>query len=191
MLRAMQRGAVKFRARAASLRKHARTRDHSPSRAWLPKIGTYRLLVAVGQPPPDVRRANFGKFVRRALASAKERGLTIATVENKTGISTTTIYRWRNGEWTRDPRPSEVRAFCEGLDINLRSAYDALGWAYEKRAAAPEPDLDPDLKIVARRLADPGVSEEEKRIIRATLQHLANLADQQPPRKRTPRKKTA
>lgn len=186
----MQRGATKFRARAASLRKHARTRDNSPGRAYLSKIGSYRFLVAVGQPSPDVRRLNFGRFVRRAVDGAKERGLTIADVKLKTGIGTTTVYRWINGDWSRDPRPSEVRAFCEGLDVNLRAAYDALGWAYEKRTT-PEPDLDPDLKIVQRRLLDPTVSEEEKRIIRATLQHLANIADRTPPAKRQPRKRTA
>ncbi|WP_197087740.1 site-specific integrase [Micromonospora sp. HK10] len=71
----------------------------------------------------EARRAAFGQFVRRALQDAKDRRITIKEIERRTGVGSTTLYRWRDGDWTADPRPSQVDAFCAGLDIPTAAAY--------------------------------------------------------------------
>jgi len=129
-------------------------------------------------PSPAVRAAKFGRLVDRMLREAKERGMTIADVERATGVSKTTFYRWRDGEWSKDPRPSQVRAFCDGLGVPYEIAYRMLGWA-DTGPPAEEPliDLEPDLREVARRLRDPHVSEAEKQAIRIMIRYLAQRRD--------------
>lgn len=118
----------------------------------------------------EARRAAFGRFVRRALEDAKDRKLTIAEVERRTGVGSTTFYRWRDGEWTKDPRPTQVDAFCEGLDIPTTAAYRALGWGSDgKPSAEPDAVFDPELRAVQRILMNPGVSDQRKQTIREML----------------------
>lgn len=121
----------------------------------------------------DVRRVTFGNFVANALAGARDRGMSVADVEKATGIPNSTFYRWRQGLWKQDPRPSQVKAFCEGLGIPFTAAQAALSWSGDGKPAETEPVVDPDVRAVARRLADPKVSPEEKAIIRGALRHLA------------------
>jgi len=121
----------------------------------------------------SVRRTQFGAFVRRVLGDAKARGMTVREVERVTGIAKSTIYRWRNGEWVEDPQVAEVRQFCERLDVPFRTAAAVLRWSNDGAPPTVEPDPDPDLVAVMRRLHDPTVSQEEKLSIRATLQYLA------------------
>ena len=54
--------------------------------------------------------------------------MTIPKIEEVTGVGKSTFYRWRDGDWTKDPRGSEVRDFCVGLGIPLDTAFAALGW---------------------------------------------------------------
>lgn len=115
----------------------------------------------------------FGSFVAHAIAEAQDRGLSIADIERVTGVPNSTFYRWKGGDWKHDPRPFQVKAFCEGLGIPFSAAQAALQWSGDGRPVDPEPVLDPDVRAVARRLADPKVSAEEKAVIRATLQYLA------------------
>ncbi|MFE9955880.1 helix-turn-helix domain-containing protein [Micromonospora sp. NPDC005299] len=118
----------------------------------------------------EARRAAFGRFVRRALEDAKDRRITIKEIERRTGVGSTTFYRWRDGEWTADPRPSQVDGFCDGLDIPKRAAYRALGWGDDgKPATEPEAVLDPELRAIQRRLMDPSVSDATKESIRNML----------------------
>lgn len=122
----------------------------------------------------QVRAAKFGRWVARALADAKARGMTIPDIERATKVGKSTIYRWRDGDWTKDPRPSQVKAFCEGLGIPYEIPYRLLGWSEEGPAQPEEPiELEPDMREVARRLRDPAVSEQEKLEIRAMIRYLA------------------
>jgi hypothetical protein len=122
----------------------------------------------------QVRAAKFGRFVARALADAKARGMTIPDIERATKVGKSTFYRWRDGDWSKDPRPSQVKAFCEGLGIPYEIPYRLLGWAEDGVARPEEPiELEPDMREVARRLRDPAVSEQEKLEIRAMIRYLA------------------
>lgn len=121
----------------------------------------------------EKRRAAFGRFVRRALDDAESRGLTIAEIERRTGIGSTTFYRWRDGDWARDPVAGKVDAFCAGLEIPTSAAYTALGWGNaDNPNPQPEPLVEPDLRLIQRRLLDPNVSDEEKADIRSALKFL-------------------
>lgn len=126
------------------------------------------------QPSRDLRRARFGAFVARAIRAAQQRGMTVADIEGATGIGNTTFYRWKNGDWNRDPRVSEVRAFCSGLGLSIGEAYRALGWAETSQARDTEPILDdPDVRAVMRALNDPHVHPAVKLMIRRQLRALA------------------
>ncbi|MGK5737234.1 helix-turn-helix domain-containing protein [Micromonospora sp. URMC 103] len=121
----------------------------------------------------EARRAAFGRFVAKALEDAKDRRMSIKEIERRTGVGSTTFYRWRDGDWSKDPRPSQVDAFCEGLDIPKRAAYRALGWGADgKPSAEPVETFHPELRAVQRELMDPNVSQSKKEFILATLRHL-------------------
>lgn len=120
----------------------------------------------------DPRVVLFGDFVKRALAEAKERGLSTDMVEERTGVSLATIYRWTRAE-SPNPQREKVLAFCEGLGIPLRTVAQILGWDGSRQPTAPEPVIDPDIRAILRKLNDPNVPVEQKTIIRATLRHLA------------------
>lgn len=122
------------------------------------------------------RAAKFGRFVTIALNDAKDRGMTIPDIERATGVGKSTLYRWRDGDWTKDPRATQVRAFCEGLGIPLDSAYRVLGWS-GNAATEPEPTLDPDLQALARMLRDPNLSDGRKQEIRTMVRYLLRRRD--------------
>lgn len=121
-----------------------------------------------------VRAAKFARYVEQLMQEARKRDMTVADIEKATGVSKATFYRWKNAEWTKDPRGSQVKAFCEGLGGSYERAYRLLGWS-EMGSPETEPaiDLEPDMKAVARRLRDPNVSEAEKQEIRAMIRYLA------------------
>lgn len=125
---------------------------------------------------PEARKARFARFVDRALKDAKAAGLTVPVIEKRTKVSSSTFYRWRNGEWRRDPRVAEVRSFCEGLGIPPSAAYRVLGWG-DEGPAEPEPELPGDFREVLRRLRDPNVPEAEKQEIRTMMKYLARHRD--------------
>jgi transcriptional regulator with XRE-family HTH domain len=128
-------------------------------------------------PSRDLRRTRFGAFVARALEAARERGMTVADIEAVTGLGNTTFYRWKNGNWNRDPRASEVRAFCAGLGLSIAEAYRALGWSEDTQARGPEPITeDPDVRAVLRALNDPNVHPAVKLLIRRQLRSMAQEA---------------
>ena len=152
-----------------------RTREGSRPRDTRPGIGTYLQVM-----PPrsrDARRAAFAQFMERALNRARERGMTIPQIERATGVKKSTFYRWRSGEWTRDPNASDVKAFAEGLDIPLVAAYQPLGWTIDDTPEVTPPEPVPaDVATILRRLRDPNVPEAEKYHIMATLRALAERA---------------
>lgn len=132
----------------------------------------------------DVAKTNFAQFVKRALSAARVRGMTDIDIAAATGVGTSTFHRWRRAEWGRGwPELQSVIDFCEGLGIDSEEGFAALGLSGQRRPTTEQP-LDPDLRHLARRLADPNVSAAEKATIRATLQYLANLPEAPPARRR-------
>jgi transcriptional regulator with XRE-family HTH domain len=122
------------------------------------------------------RRQAFATFVRKALADARtSRTWNGSEVARRTGVSRQTINRWVRGDWTNDPEPARVVAFCDGLGIDPPVAFGILGWD-RTSAAGPAPvplPMDPDIEALLRRLLDPAVSESEKYHIRETVRYLA------------------
>lgn len=122
------------------------------------------------------RRQAFATFVRKALADARSmRMWNGSEVARRTGISRQTINRWVRGDWSNDPEPARVVAFCEGLGIDPPVAFGILGWdrSTPARPAPEPPPMDPDIAALLRRLVDPAVSESEKYHIRETVRYLA------------------
>lgn len=123
---------------------------------------------------PSVARVRFARFVGRALRDARSRGLTDLEIKRATGIQPSTFHRWQSGEGGL-PKIDKVAAFCRGLEIPVSAAYAALGIDAQREATPPAP-LDPDLQRLARILADPAVSEQEKQAIRHTIRMLSRAA---------------
>lgn len=140
--------------------------------------------------PPDTaqpRKLAFAAFVRKALDDARAvRAWTGVEVSRRTGVSRQTINRWLRGDWTTDPEPQRVVAFCEGLGIAPTVAFGILGWdrTAPARPAPPPPPMDPDVEALLRRLVDPNVSDAEKFHIRETIRYLAYRPALRPERAR-------
>lgn len=98
-----------------------------------------------------------------------------ADIQRATGVAQSTFHRWQKGDGTQLPTIERVRAFCDGLEIPLRPALIALGMD-DAREPTPEAPLDPDLRRIARILADPNVSEADKQAIRHTINMLSRAA---------------
>ena len=122
---------------------------------------------------PEVRRARFAKVIDRMLNQARVGGMNDAAIKQRTGISPTTFYRWRRGEFTKTPDVAAVIQFCEGLGVPAAPALRALGLESGSDDPSPDPPIDPDVRTILRGLADPAVSEFDKRFVRETLKTLA------------------
>jgi transcriptional regulator with XRE-family HTH domain len=145
-------------------------RDHFRPRDKRPTNGTYRDRVAASS---EVNRVRFARFVARALADARERGMTDDDIERATGVGSSTFHRWQRGQIGRAPSIDRVRAFCRGLGIRPRDALLALGVEEGRDDPAPEPVLSSDVRLILRGLADPHISDADKAVIRGTLAMLA------------------
>lgn len=127
-------------------------------------------------PAPAARLSAFTAFVRRALDRARTgRDWSVERVAREAGIGVNTLYLWRSGtDWKQFPKGENVEAFCDALGIPVATAFAILWPGKDARPAEPEPfDMDPDLWILARRLADPSFPEKEKYLIRETIRGLA------------------
>jgi transcriptional regulator with XRE-family HTH domain len=129
-------------------------------------------------PEPAGRHQAFADFVREALTDARTlRGWNGSEVARRSGLSRQTINRWLRSEWTSDPEPARVVAFCEALGITPTRAFGILGWdrSTPPRPApsSPPPPMDPDVEALLRRLVDPSVPEAEKYHMRETIRYLA------------------
>jgi transcriptional regulator with XRE-family HTH domain len=92
-----------------------------------------------------------------------------------------TVTRWEAGK-SRPEDATVVTAFADLFGLDVDEALTAAGLRLTATPASrPTRDvpLDPDLKIIMRRLANPAVSDAEKASIRATLRYLAQVAEQQ------------
>lgn len=122
------------------------------------------------------RRLAFAAFVRKALYDARAgRAWNGSEVARRTGVSRQTINRWVRADWSSDPEPARVVAFCEGLGINPTIAFGILGWdrSAPARPLPAPPPMDPDVEALLRRLVDPAVPDAEKYHIRETIRYLA------------------
>lgn len=112
--------------------------------------------------------------------------MTKVELARRLGIDRATIGRWESG-LNRPEDADLVYRFADLFGLDVDEALAAAGLRPTTRAVAKptkEPALDPDLVLLARRLADPSVSPAEKATIRATLQYLAGLADRTPPKRK-------
>jgi len=89
-----------------------------------------------------------------------------------TGVNPSTFHRWQRGDF-RAPGIDKVRAFCAGLDIPPQAALLALGLTEGRTNPEPEPTIEPDIRTILRRLADPNVPEDHKQAMRTVLRMLA------------------
>lgn len=133
--------------------------------------GTYGYSVPASA-SSDPRVQAFGRFIKRALVEARERGMSTDEIEQRTGLRRSTLYRWSRAEIS-SPQRDLVQQFCDGLGIPVTTASQILGWDGSPPSAEPEPSVDPDLRAVMRRLNDPAVTTEEKTTIRQMLKFLA------------------
>jgi len=120
-------------------------------------------------------------------------GISRAELARRLSVDPTTVWRWETGR-QKPESPAVPLALAQMFQLDLDEALAAAGLtpnAPPARPSPPPPELDPDVKIILQRLADPNVSAEEKTNIRAMLQYLARLADHKAsPAKRTARRRT-
>lgn len=147
-------------------------REASGVWGMIPTQRTYGL----GVPDPEARLAAFTAFVRRALERAQtSRGWSVEQVARQAGVGVNTLYLWRAGtQWKQFPKGESVEAFCDALGIPPAVAYTILWPGKNERPAEPEPlGPEPELVVLARKLSDPNVPEQEKFHIRETIRSLA------------------
>jgi transcriptional regulator with XRE-family HTH domain len=156
----------------------SRMRQSSRERVPGATGGTYADAVAPGA-SADPRVRQFSLFILSAMDEARDRGMSIEDIEDRirevapdVTMGRSTIYRWRRAE-VASPQRAQVFALCDALGIPRTTAAQILGWDGKPVSPEPDPAIDPDLRAVMRRLADPAVSTEEKTAIRATLRYLA------------------
>lgn len=141
----------------------------------MPHALLYR--VPVGNPATQAR----GAWAAYVTAVRERVGMSKSELARRLGVDRGTVHRWES-ETSRPEDATVVTAFAELFDLDTDEALTAAGL----RVSATPPTrptrdapLDPDLKIIMRRLTDPGVGEAEKTSIRATLRYLAQIAEQQ------------
>jgi transcriptional regulator with XRE-family HTH domain len=152
----------------------SRVREDHRVLAHVPTERTYGFVVPAD---PGARLAAFTAFVRRALDRARTtRGWSVERVAREAGIGVNTVYLWRGGtDWKQFPKGENVEAFCDALNIPPAAAYMILWPGKSERPGEPEPlGPEPELVTLARKLADPNVSEQEKFLIRETVRGLAS-----------------
>ncbi|MEU4772926.1 helix-turn-helix transcriptional regulator [Micromonospora sp. NPDC023644] len=123
-------------------------------------------------------RGNWATYVTRVREHV---GMTKSELARRLGVDRGTVIRWESGK-SRPEDAVVVTAFAELFDLDVDEALTAAGLRVSATPAArPNRDapLDPDLKVIMRRLTNPDVSEAEKTTIRATLRYLAQVAEQQ------------
>ncbi|MGC1214129.1 MAG: helix-turn-helix transcriptional regulator [Micromonospora sp.] len=119
-------------------------------------------------------------WARYVQAIREATGLSRPAMAKRLDVSPATVWRWETGKQKPEsPAVPQVIAELFGLDLDeVLTAAGLRTGAAVPRKPVPEVPLDPDVALIARRLSDPRVGEAEKTIIRATLRHLAQIAEQ-------------
>lgn len=128
-------------------------------------------------PTRNERAEKFALFIDAALTEARKAGMTNADIEQATGISKSTFYRWRDGDNVNVPRVDQVWDFCVGLGIPPDAAGRLLGWTGEPMQEPPESRMEAPLRRIHEALSDPRIDAHRKRAIRDLLRAAANLAE--------------
>lgn len=175
----MQRYAVRAADRLKERHRRTQRWEHSRPRDNRPTNGTYVDLVAAASsaPSPDVSRARFAAFIARALAGARDRGMTDSAIHKATGVPPATFHRWQKGDFKTAPDLDKIRRFCDGLGVSPAGALAALGLSPERDNPEPDAPLPPEIRRILRTLADPGVPESDKMVLREMLSLLAERAE--------------
>lgn len=157
---------------------HPRRREYSRPRDNRPANATYgdRVSAAPDPIPLSVAKARFAIWVKRMLATARDRGETDPSIQKLTGISPSTFHRWQQAKGQKLPELEKVKAFARGLGGSAEEAMRALGVDDKRPSPEPEPPLPPEIRTILRALADPNVSPGNKLIIREMLYMLAERA---------------
>jgi len=134
-----------------------------PSTFEDPFAAAYRMPMGDGQGANE----SWAEYLRRMTSRP---GWSVARLARESGIHRATIFKWLAGKG--GVNVSSVRAIAAALGDHPENALRAAG-----NIASREEELDPDLKIILRKLADPDVPGSEKAAIRAALRYLADLAD--------------
>ncbi len=127
---------------------------------------------------PTPERGNWATYV---TATREHIGMSKAELARRLEVDRGTVIRWESGK----SRPEDAEVVARFAELFGLDADEALAAAGLRPNAAPtarptrDVPLDPDLKVIMRRLTDPNVGEPEKNTIRATLRYLAQLAEQQ------------
>lgn len=122
----------------------------------------------------EVRRDRFASFWRAELERAEGLGMTVPKIAKAAGIGSNTIYRWRDGGWPGMPKPDQIVAVCDILDIDPQIPMGILWPGKRTRAQTPQPrELPREVESLLRKLEDPEVPETEKYLIQETLRSLA------------------
>lgn len=170
---AMHAIAVKRGTGLGPTRPRWRRSEHSCPRDNRPENRPYRLTMTMSE---DLIRVRFAAFVDRALTQARARGMTDRDIHQATGIQASTFHRWRRGELRTTPDMGKVRAFCRGVGVDIGEALTALGMTGERTNPEPEPQMDPDIRLILRQLNDPNTPQAEKIFIHESLKMLAERA---------------
>lgn len=125
---------------------------------------------------PDARAKKFAMFITGVLNDMRANGMTNADIERATGISKSTFYRWRDGDFRHTPRPDQVWDFCVGLGIPPDAAGSLLGWTNGPETGTTTP-MPPTWRKIQGALDDPTTDPGRKAAIRELLRAAANLAD--------------
>ena len=139
-------------------------KERRPPTAQDPHATAYRVHMSDGG-----ERESWAGYLRRMTDRP---GWSVARLARESGIHRATIFRWIAGKG--GATVTSVRQIAEVLGDEPANALRAAG----NMEGVAEEAMDPDLKLLMRRLADPDVSEPEKAAIRSALRYLADLAEQ-------------
>lgn len=143
-------------------------KERHPSTNRDPDATAYRMPMGDGH---EIRES-WADYLRRMTSRP---GWSVARLARESGIHRATIFKWIAGKGGANM--ASVESIAKALGDDPSNALRAAGDMVVDR----EEGLDPDLKVILRRLADPDVSDAEKISIRATLRYLAELAERAAP----------
>lgn len=138
-------------------------KERRPPNAHDPFSTAYRVPMSDGG-----NRESWADYLRRMTDRP---GWSVARLARESKIHRATIFKWMAGKG--GATVTSVRQIAEALGDEPANALRAAG----NMEGVAEEGMDPDLKLLMRRLADPDVSDAEKSAIKAALRYLAELAE--------------